>query len=351
MKIPNIIDYNQLHSWVAIPNENHHIEINNFDDSFFVSNYHLADVFFIHGTVLENEGKILLDPYNKKHRLLPIASYKSQASCFEKYARIFQPHYRQLSLETILNSGQFDYNSLYEEPLKDIIAAYNAYMVNWNLGRPLIIAGHGQGSVLALNLLKHLKQTGRNFDKLVAAYLIGCSVTIKDLEECGLPLSANFDDIQCIITYNSLAQGTQYGLMLLPDALCTNPLNWCSNMNFLKKIETNPLGDCTMAGYAEKNLHLGRVDINLDGSGEEIPEFSDAWIDVNSGGLIVGAYNHDNAPLCSYLPRGDLHLYNYELFYRNIENNSIKRIQAFNSAKQYHFYKKQMKKSRDNTLR
>ncbi len=345
MKIPLSLDYNLASSWFAIPMEDPNIEQNKFDTSYFVSNLPQCDVFFIHGTVLENEGKIYLDPSNSDHRILPTYSNLSQVSCFRNVGRIFQPHYRQLSMEAFINTGEFTYNSYFELPMADIISAYNAYMVNWNVGRPVIIAAHGQGSVLALNLLKHLNATDRKFDKLVAAYLIGCTVTIQDLIDCNLPLSAKFDDICCIITYNCLAQGTDQGLMLFPDALCTNPLNWCNNL----KNQRGKIDSCTMSGFADKSLHFGKVDINIDGTGDETPNFSDAWIDIHTGGLILGAYTKDNSPLDKYFPRGDLHLHNYSLFYRNLEKNCLQRIKAFNSRKQYLFYKNQLRKSEDSS--
>jgi len=339
VNIPQALDYNNTASWFSIPEEcNENIIASAPSTSGSVADSStsgfgtssadsgtgnkpnplenplenpLADVFFIHGTVLEGEGKRYLDPANPKHRNLPHYPRIAHASCFEKSARVFQPHYRQVSLEVHFDDWDVT-TQAYKIPREDIIAAYNAYMANWNKGRPLIIAGNSQGSILVLELLKYLHKNKKNTDNLIAAYIIGYTVTPQDLIECGLPLAQSFDDTKCIITYNALAQGAKQALTLFPNALCTNPLNWRTDSE-----------------YADKSLHLGRVDIHVDGKIEETPHFTDAWIDTDSGGLIIGAYTLETTPPRPHFPKGDLHTYNYPLFYRNIENNALERVKAY----------------------
>ncbi len=338
MKIPKELNYNQPNAWFDIPHENPNEGQSN-EGTSFVSNFPQADVLFFHDTLLEKEGKSYLDPNDEKHRALPLYANIAEASCFSKSARIFQPHYRQLSLAASIDNGNFVFNPNYDIPLDDVIAAYNAYMVNWNMDRPVILAGHGQGALLCLQLLKYLKKTERNFNKLVAAYLIGYTVKEEDLHDCGLPLSSRGDEIRCIVTYNTLAQGAKQGLMLLPGALCTNPLNWCNNRNSELHNKNSHSNTCSKVGYGEKSLHLGMVNFNLDGTGEETPNFTDTWIDQSSGALIVDAYTKQNAPVHPYLPKGDLHPYNYSLFYRNLEQNAMQRVQTYHKIKQYAVYK------------
>ena len=323
MNIPPALDYNNAASWFSISaqcengedyNDEYHkcIDISKIQRNSPVANQTpLADVFFIHGTVLEGEGKKYLDPANPKHQKLPLYPRMAHASCFEKSSRVFQPHYRQVSLEVHFEKPEV-LKQAYHVPFEDIISAYNAYMKNWNAGRPIIIAGNSQGSILALELLKYLHKNGKTPKQLIAAYIIGFSVSPNDLTESGLSLSQFFDDTRCIITYNALAQGAKQALTLLPNALCTNPLNWS-----------------TSSEYADKKLHLGRVNFHMNGSSEEIPHFTDTWIDTDTGGLIVGAYTLENAPPRPHFPKGDLHTYNYPFFYRNLEDNALARVKAY----------------------
>lgn len=316
MKIPQALDYNKTTSWFSLPTECSANAIPSHTKENSELSPLLADVFFIHGTVLHGEGKKYLDPADQNHRDLPLYPRQAHASCFEKCARIFQPHYRQASLE--MHFDEWDtIQQAYHVPCDDIINAYNAYMENWNEGRPIIIAGNSQGSILALELLKYLHKNGKTFNKLIAAYIIGFTVTPSDLIECGLPLSQSFNDTQCIITYNSLAQGGTEGLTIFPNALCTNPLNWRTDSE-----------------YADKSLHLGSFDLNASKNengteNKKIPEYTDTWIDTKTGGLIVGAYTLENAPPRPFFPVGDLHSYNYPLFYRNLENNALARTKAY----------------------
>ena len=312
MNIPQALDYKNAASWFSIPEE-YQDTINKITHNSSVENHSpLADVFFVHGTVLDGEGRQYLDPSNPEHEKLPLHPRLAHASCFEKSARVFQPHYRQVSLEVHFDDPEI-LKQAYQVPFEDIIAAYYAYMSKWNSGRPLIIAGNSQGSILTLELLKYLHKNNKMPKQLVAAYIVGFTVTPKDLEECGLTLSQHFDDTNCIITYNALAQGAKQAFTLFPNALCTNPLNWRTDSE-----------------HADKALHLGRVDIQADGSKKEIPHFTDAWIDTETGALIVGAYTLDTAPPRPNFPKGDLHTYNYPLFYRNIEENALARVKAYN---------------------
>lgn len=319
MKIPHALDYNKITSWFSAPAEYATDIIHSQTQENSKLCPPLADVFFIHGTVLHEEGKKYLDPANPTHRDLPLYPRQAHASCFEKCARVFQPHYRQLSLEVHFDTWDTVKQSYYV-PIGDIINAFAAYMTNWNKGRPIIIAGNSQGSILALELLKHLHENGETFNNLIAAYIIGFTVTPDDLEQCGLSLSQSFNDTQCIITYNSLAQGGTEALTLLPNALCTNPLNWRTDSE-----------------YADKILHLGsfEFDSNKDeNKTKKLPEYTDTWIDTKTGGLIVGAYTLENTPPRPFFPIGDLHTYNYPLFYRNIESNALARTKAYYAKKQ-----------------
>ena len=68
-------------------------------------------------------------------------------------------------------------------PYDDMIAALDYYFDNYNEGRPFIIAGHSQGSaLLKLALKNYFKDHSDYYERMVAAYLIGYSVTKDDLE-------------------------------------------------------------------------------------------------------------------------------------------------------------------------
>lgn len=297
MIIPQELDYSQSQAWFHLPD----VSENNKE----------ADVLFVHGTVLHDEGKIYLDPSKDAHRKLPLRPHMGHASCYRKNARLFHPHYRQLSLEGHFDGWDFVCKA-YTVPVRDIYNAIQEYLKLWNNGRPFILAGNSQGAIVLREVIKLMAKEGPLPSNLVAAYLIGCTVKKEELSEMTLPIATSATDFPCIISYNTLALGAKEGLTLFPPALCVNPLNW-------KQDST----------YAGKECHLGRVDISPEGEVQEYPQFTDAWIDEEIGALIVNAYTKENAPPRKGFPQGDLHTYNHAFFYRNIEQNVCDRIKAY----------------------
>lgn len=299
MNIPKEPDYNEKKFWVRIPeNETH-------------NNDKKADVFFVHGTVLHSKTEIYLDPHNEELRQLPLRPRMTHAGSYDKTCRIFNPHYRQLTMEAHLA----DHDTIveyYKVPTQDIINAYFHYMENWNNGRPLILAGNSQGSILILALLKHLKAINKIPKNLISANIIGYTVTQKDLDELEMELCNSPTQQNCIISYNTLAKGGTKGFTLLPNALCVNPLSWT-----------------TSEEIADKSLHLGFIETEEDGTQKIHDHATNAWIDKKIGAVIVDIYDIETAPPREYFPKGDLHSYNYPLFFKNIEANTEERVNAF----------------------
>lgn len=277
-----------------------------------------ADVFFLPGTLLSGFGPLYYDVTDPAHRALARRPFRTQASVFAAAGDIFQPHVRQVSMEVNMLPRP-DLEAAYALPVGDTVAAFLHYLRVWNQGRPFLLAGHSQGAILMLGLMKAVLADSAVASRLVAAYLIGCSVTAADLAvHPFLRLAERADDTGVIITYNTLARGATRGLTLLPGALCVNPLNWTTGPE-----------------YASADRHLGMV--KFDEQGEivrEIPHFTDAWIDPSCGGLIVGADAAQPAPpqagaAADWFPVGDLHRYNLSFFYRNLEANALQRVKAF----------------------
>lgn len=304
MNIPKQPDYADPYFWVKLPDD--------YEDK---NPKEKADVFFVHGTVLHSKTEVYYDPRNEEQRKLPLRPRMIHAGAYEKTCRVFQPQYRQLTMEAHLE-GWDTIRGYYEVPKDDIIRAYTHFKKTWNNGRPLILAGNSQGSVLILALLKHLKAQGEMPDNLVAAYIIGFTVTQNDLDELGMHLCRGPEDLNCIISYNTLAEGADKGFTLLPGALCVNPLTWKSDEE-----------------KAGRNLHLGFVETKEDGTQIVHKNATDAWVNKKIGAVMVNIYNKESAPPREYFPKGDLHSYNYPLFFKNIEANVEERVSAYCRSK------------------
>lgn len=265
-----------------------------------------ADVFFVCGTLQEQGTSPWLD-IGPHQALLSEFPYRAQASAFAQAGRIFQPQYRQATIETFLRSDS-DITQAMAVPVADIHQAFLHYLSHYNQGRPFLLVGNSQGSIVLLNLMQEVLADPAKRAHFIAAYLIGYSVTPADLVHSGMKLAAAPDDLGVIITYNTLAKGATQARTLLPHALCVNPLNWVNTSE-----------------YAPRSLHLGAV--SFDENGKHVtPNYTDAWIDPQLGALIIGEAQPER-PL-GFFPPGDLHSHNISYFYNNLAQNAELRVQA-----------------------
>lgn len=102
---------------------------------------------------------------------------KSQASIFNGCANLYVPLFRQATI-FILEARKNDHNNrAIDVAYTDVEQAFDYYMINFNKGKPFTLAGHSQGSELLLTLLKKSFFRQISAKKLIAAYVIGWSVT------------------------------------------------------------------------------------------------------------------------------------------------------------------------------
>jgi hypothetical protein len=71
------------------------------------------------------------------------------------------------------------------------------------------------------------------------------------------------------------------------------------------------------------------VETKEDGSQILRKHATSAWVDKKHGALIVDIYDRETAPPREHFPKGDLHSYNYPLFFKNIEANVEERVNAY----------------------
>jgi hypothetical protein len=138
----------------------------------------LVDVFFIHPTTYTQkrfaDWNASLDDaaLNKK---TDESSILYQASVFNESNRVFAPRYRQAHIKSFFIDENIS-NAYFDIAYSDIKDAFQFYLDHYNNGRPIIIAGHSQGTKHAGRLLKEFFDGKPLQAKLVCAYLIGMPV-------------------------------------------------------------------------------------------------------------------------------------------------------------------------------
>ena len=156
--------------------------------------------------------------------------------------------------------------------------------------------------------------------QLAACYAIGWRITEEELTQYPhLKMAAGPEDTGCIISFNSEAEGITDSLLVPAGTrtLAVNPLNW--------RTDSTP---------ADKSLNLGAC--FTDYSGEitsEIPQLTGAYLDPERGTLkVTDVTPEEYASGLSLFEDGVYHLYDYQFFYRNLEENVGKRVEAFLEA-------------------
>ena len=171
------IDYSEISNWAIHP-ENKNDQLKKYiNDSSIIEK---ADVFYIYPTVfldrkdprwnIEIEDSI--QKWNIDNRAV-----RFQASAWAESGRMFIPYYRQANIrayDQLDGRGReallFAYN--------DVKTAFEYYLKNYNQGRPIILAGHSQGSTHLSLLLKEYFDKKPLMNQLVVAYIPGIGIDL-----------------------------------------------------------------------------------------------------------------------------------------------------------------------------
>lgn len=310
-------DYSQSSSWYRIP------EITKDVDTFFI--YPTEYMGFNEG----DSDYATLD--NTEMRNGAKACYTLQASAYESSTNVFMPYYRQASLRyagETWKKGNADaiFSGI---PYSDITSALDYYFEHCNNGRPFIIAGHSQGSAIALHVLKkYFREHPDYYKRMVAAYIIGYSVTKEDLEDNPhLKFATGENDTGIIVSWNTEGpknvKENASNVVVLPGAISINPLNW--------KLDDT---------YAPASENLGSLIVNEEAMTISIGDVgADAQINLSRGVVVTNAkvepMPEELAKVADefFGPDGR-HESDYSFYYNNINDNVAKRIASYKARQQ-----------------
>lgn len=319
----NAPDYSQKESWYKFP------EITKDSDTFYINS-----TSYVFDSLKEDSPEYA--PLDNEEMLARFPEeYLVHATVFEECTNIFMPYYRQAGMRVMkkswLETGDID-AAISGIPYSDITAALDYYFTNCNNGRPFIIAGHSQGSALVrLVLKKYFAEHPDYYKRMIAAYVIGYSVTKDDLKNFPyLKFATGETDTGVIISWNTEGsmnvKQNASNIVVLPGAISINPLNW-------KLDET----------YAPASENLGSLIVNEKGEHVIADIGADAQI-VLSRGIIVTNAKPDPMPeeaariTLEYFGPDVRHDNDYTFYYSNIKDNVAKRIAAYKGKSFSHSY-------------
>ncbi len=294
-------DYSKLENWTYLNVE---------DDQ------KLADVFFIAPTAYaSSEGSFNMPMTDIKARESFVGVTNMEMGIYNETCRFFAPFYQQASI-SVYSLSPSEREKYLKTAYEDVKTAFEYYMSNYNNGRPIVLAGFSQGADMCIRLLKDCFKNETTNALLVACYAIGWGVTEEELAQYPhLKCATGQFDTGVIVSFNTEEEGINDSLMI-PSGTKTvsiNPLNWKTD-----------------GTRADKSLNLGACFTNAAGDIEsEVSEFTGAYIDTERGALKVTDVDKAQYPASDIFPSGVYHLYDWQFFYRNLQQNVNDRVTAF----------------------
>jgi hypothetical protein len=284
-----------------------------------------VDTFFIYPTEYQgaNEGDPGYASLDNPEMLEGVKTldYPLMASAFEDSTNMFMPYYRQAGMmlagEAWKKTGDIR-TVLSGIPYEDITAALDYYFENYNNGRPFIIASHSQGSAInTLVLQGYFREHPDYYDRMVAAYVIGFSVTKEYLEaNPHLKFATGESDAGVIVSWNT--EGPKNvkekapNAVVLPNGISINPLNWKLDDTYASASEN--LGSLVMD---EKTGETGILDIGADA--QVVPD----------RGVVVTNTKSEPIEAAAFFGPQSFHNGDYSFYYNNIRDNVAKRIATY----------------------
>lgn len=265
-----------------------------------------ADVFYIYPTLFFSRQAWNADLHDEKlNKTIEARAIYNQASVFNGSCRVYVPRYRQVTYNGYFSLANPDAKEAFALAYSDIRNAFLYYLEHYNNGRPIIIAGHSQGTTHAKQLLKDFFDGTSLQKQLICAYLLGMPVYKNEFKH--IPISTSASSTGCFVTWRSYLEGSEpkpkFAIENTGDVLVTNPLTFSSNPGKVSA-EQNAGG----LGRDGETIYTGVC-------GAEIHN-DIVWV------------SRPDIPGKLFIPK-NLHVADYNLYWLHIRNNVAERIAAY----------------------
>lgn len=278
-----------------------------------------VDVFLICPTVdMNDEYNMSMTDAETKANFL--GALNMERGIYEDTARLFAPYYQQAAMKVYSLTPE-QREPYMELAYRDVSAAFSHYLKQENQGRPIILAGFSQGADMCYRLLEEYFGDEKLAQQLVAVYAIGWPLTEEMTAKYPQMQAAQCaDDIGTIVSFECEAEEISDTLIVPKGtkALSINPLNW--------KTDSTP---------AAKEENLGACFTDYSGSIVlDAGALCGGYLDGIRGVLKVTDVSPADYPaIVPGLPEGAYHIYDYQFFFRNLQENVKLRTDAYFAGK------------------
>ena len=241
-----------------------------------------------------------MDIFNTEQRALTDPSIQLAKSVLADSCNFFSPYYRQISMDSWLTLDTALIEERFKLAYQDVADAFHYYMEHDNQGKPFILAGHSQGAKAVIELLKR-EMTPDISRKLIATYAIGYTVTPEEL--AGYPtlrLAQDSIDTGVLIGFNSVTRPDAVSPLFRDNVVCINPVNW--------RTDATPATSYQGFTVAQDTTIHTLIVTGIDEEQYFIPS------------------------VAALLPKGNLHVQEFNLYNEDLRKNVLQRIRAFRQA-------------------
>jgi len=249
---------------------------------------------------------------------------RGQATAFNDSAAIWAPRYRQATFGAFL-TGQNEAQLALDLAYGDVAAAFDSFVTQIDPDRPIILAGHSQGALHLMRLLRE-RVAGKPLAKrVVAAWVVGWPISrTADLPALGLPECRTVDQTGCILSWQSFAEPADPALVI--DSYNASTGMTGKPRNGTAMLCTNPITGTPNAN-APADANLGTLVPSSDmATGTIIAGGLPARCDAR-GFVLIGPPPKQIERYV--LPGNNYHVFDYSLFWANVRADAARRLAAF----------------------
>lgn len=253
------------------------------------------------------------------------AFLRIQATAFNGIGEIWAPDYRQATFGAFLTDKPEAARAL-DAAYGDVLAAFDTFVAAQPAGRPILLAGHSQGALHLLRLLKERVAGQPLAKRIIAVYAIGWPISVSaDLPAMGLPACTAAGQTGCVLSWQSFARPANYELV--QQAFDRDPGLTGAPRRGTRILCVNPLSGGSGGAAVPARGNLGSLVPNDDFTGGElIPKGIGAQC-LASGILDIG--EPPGAYKAWVLPGNNFHVYDYALFWANVRADAESRVAGF----------------------
>lgn len=193
-----------------------------------------VDCFYVYPTVSHDAG-INSDLAVSEE----VVAAQAQFARFASVCRTFAPIYRQMTVSAVASYAiGADLTQPAELAYSDVARAWRTYLAKYNEGRPFVLIGHSQGSLMLQQLIAREIEGRPVARRMLRAIIPGYDVLVPQGRRVGgtfksTPLCSSGSDTGCVMTWSSYGDGTippegaMFGWADRPGMTvgCTNPAN------------------------------------------------------------------------------------------------------------------------------